>query len=107
MAQKVQVLLIDDVDGSEAAESVAFGLDGVTYEIDLSSTNAERLRKELESWSANARRVGGRKKSARTSRSTELQEIRKWARANGYTVSDRGRVSQEIRDAFDKSNGKS
>src|SRR5260370_7271645 len=47
MAQKVQVLLVDDLDGSEAAETVAFGLDGASYEIDLSTANAGKLRKDL------------------------------------------------------------
>ncbi|KNX35915.1 histone-like nucleoid-structuring protein Lsr2 [Luteipulveratus halotolerans] len=102
MAQKVQVLLIDDVDGSEAAESLTFGLDGVTYEIDLSASNADQMRHSFEGWIANARRVGGRKNSSRTSRRDELHKVREWARANGHTVSDRGRVSQDIQDAYDK-----
>ena len=44
MAQKVMVTLVDDLDGSEAGETVEFGLDGAFYEIDLSEGNAERLR---------------------------------------------------------------
>ena len=60
MAQKVQVILVDDVDGGEAAETVSFALDGVSYEIDVSEENAEALREALAPWVGHARRVGGR-----------------------------------------------
>ena len=60
MAQKVQVILVDDLDGGEAEESVSFSLDGVSYEIDLSSPNAEALREAIAPWVGHARRVGGR-----------------------------------------------
>ena len=58
MAQKVQVLLLDDLDGSEATETVTFGLDGVSYEIDLSSGNAGRIRKDLAQYVEHARKAG-------------------------------------------------
>ena len=111
MAQKVQVILVDDVDGGEAEESVAFGLDGVNYEIDLSTSNAEALREALAPWVGHARRVGGRAsgrsrsagKSSRSSK-TDLGEVRSWARKNGFQVSDRGRVSAEVLAAYDKAN---
>src|SRR6201982_4246771 len=59
MAQKVQVLLVDDIDGSEATETVSFGLDGAAYEIDLSSGNAGKLRTELAQYVEHARKSGG------------------------------------------------
>lgn len=106
MAQKVIVQLLDDVDGQPADETVTFGLDGVSYEIDLSAANAAKLRDELAGWVGHGRRTGGRratggKSSARAARS-DLAEVREWGRANGYQVSDRGRVSQELQDAYDK-----
>jgi Lsr2 len=111
MAQKVQVILVDDVDGGEAEESVAFGLDGVSYEIDLSSANAARLRDSLSEWVGHARKVGarssGRSRAARSgSRSgrTDLGEVRAWARKHGYQVSDRGRVSAEVMGAYERAN---
>lgn len=106
MAQRVQVILEDDVDSSPADETVTFGLDGVTYEIDLSTANAKRLRDDLASWVGHARRAGGRKtaarSTARTGRRRDLTAVREWARDNGYAVSDRGRVAAEILEAYDK-----
>ena len=61
MAQKVQVLLVDDIDGSDADETVTFSLDGVSYEIDLTDANAQKLRDDLSTWIGHARRAGGRK----------------------------------------------
>ncbi len=106
MAQKVKVLLIDDVDGTDADETVTFGLDGVQYEIDLTKKNAKKLRSDLTQWVENARRAGGRKKSGRGGRapSGDAAKIRAWARDNGYSVSDRGRVPAEVKEAYDKAN---
>lgn len=104
MAQKVRVLLIDDVDGSDAEETVTFALDGVTYEIDLNAKNASDFREALAPWVGAARRSGGRKTTGRKagsrSSSSETRRIRAWAKENGYQVSDRGRVSAEIREAY-------
>lgn len=110
MAQKVQVILVDDVDGGEADETVTFSLDGVNYEIDLSEGNAESLRDSLGEWIGHARRVGGRAgsrsrsggrgKSAASSKA-DLSLVRSWARDNGYQVSDRGRVSSEVLAAYE------
>ena len=63
MAQKVQVVLVDDLDGGEADETVSFALDGVSYEIDLSSKNAAALRDAFATWVGHGRRVGGRTRS--------------------------------------------
>ena len=109
MAQRVKIILEDDLDGSPAEETVTFGLDGVTYEIDLSADNAAKLRDELAPWVGHARRSGGRKtsgagrggSSAATKR-TDLGAVRDWARKNGYEVSDRGRISADIQAAYDK-----
>jgi len=103
MAQKVQILLVDDLDGGEAEETVRFGLDGVDYEIDLSAKNAGALRDSLAKYVAEARRVGVRRRTGRKTAgggSTDASTIREWAKANGWQVSDRGRVSAEIREAY-------
>src|SRR3954453_23964673 len=107
MAQKVNIVLVDDIDGGEAVETVTFALDGVEYEIDLSEDNANKLRDALSVYTGHGRRTGGRRRSAggssdqRSSRSRSTSssegpsasEIREWARANRHTVPDRGRVS--------------
>ena len=109
MAQRVQVLLVDDIDGSAAAETVSFSLDGVSYEIDLTAAHAKKLRDDLASWVGHARRSGGRKSARKATagglRRGDLAEVRAWARNNGHQVSDRGRVSAEVLDAYDKANG--
>jgi len=110
VAQKVLVEILDDIDGSTAAQTVQFGLDGVTYEIDLSDDNAAALRDELARFIAAARRIGGRKVRVATGQSTTTsttdrernQQIRAWANANGYEVSERGRLSSEVISAFEQ-----
>jgi hypothetical protein len=101
MAQKVQVILIDDVDGGPADETVGFALDGVHYEIDLSAARARELRAALEPWTARARRVGARSsRGSRSGRSSDVAAIRAWAKENGYPVNERGRISAEVRQAY-------
>jgi hypothetical protein len=111
MAQRVQIVLEDDLDGGVAAETVTFGLDGVSYEIDLSDKNAGKLRDEFATWIGHARRAGGRRTSGRrssggssgaSSSRRDLSAVRAWARANGHQVSDRGRVSAAVQEAYDK-----
>ncbi|CAM3046940.1 Lsr2 family protein [Saccharomonospora xinjiangensis] len=115
MAQKVLVSLVDDLDGSEAEETVEFGLDGVNYEIDLSAENAEELRDALAQYVEHARRAGGRKRTSAKSavkapaRSAAVdreqnQAIRAWARKNGFEVSDRGRIPSEVVEAYHRRN---
>lgn len=106
MAQKVQVVLVDDIDGGTADETVTFSLDGVAYEIDLKTANAAKLREALAPWVGAARRVGGRSRTARRGAgsrgaSGKNTEIREWARAAGYSVSDRGRIPASVKAAFD------
>ncbi|MFI2332606.1 Lsr2 family protein [Nocardia rhamnosiphila] len=109
MARKVIVELVDDYDGTSIAEeTVTLALDGVTYEIDLSADNAGKLRDTIGSWSAHARRVGGRAKSKQrpqaAGNNARTQTIREWARKNGLEVSSRGRISAEIAEAYEKAN---
>jgi hypothetical protein len=107
MAQRVQYMLVDDIDGTEAVETVSFSIDGVSYEIDLTASNAKKLRNDLGNWVGHARRSGGRKSSRRGGatggqRRGDLSAVRQWARKNGHQVSDRGRISAEILTAYDK-----
>lgn len=113
VAQKVQVLLVDDVTGGDAAETVSFALDGVSYEIDLSEENATELREALTEWIDHARRVGGRRRGGRSralmtagdSSTLDTQVIRAWARNAGHEVSDRGRISASIIEAYREAHG--
>lgn len=100
MAQRVQVVLEDDVDGSEASETVAFAIDGVTYEIDLSDEHAAQLRSELQPWIVAGRRVSGRRTTKQAKSGDDNSKIRAWALQQGLAVNARGRISQEIRDAY-------
>jgi nucleoid-associated protein Lsr2 len=108
MAKKVTVTLVDDFDGEGAAdETVEFGLDGVTYEIDLSTKNATKLRNDLKQWVEAGRRVGGRRRgrssSGRGRGAIDREQsaaIREWARRNGHNVSTRGRIPADVIDAF-------
>jgi Lsr2 len=103
VAQKIQTLFIDDIDGSEAEGTVRFALDGAEYEIDLNAKNAEALRKALSRYVEAARRSsgtaarrparGGRRASASGLNTTEVRE---WAKAQGIEVKDRGRVPAEL-----------
>lgn len=107
MAQRVNIVLEDDIDGGDASETVMFGLDGVTYEIDLSDKNATRLRDSLTKYVSSARRTTSRARrpsSRRASSGPSTAQIREWARTSGHDVSDRGRISAEIREAFEAAN---
>ncbi len=105
MAQKVNIVLVDDIDESEAVETVTFGLDGTSYEIDLNKKHAAALRDALSSYVGHARKVTGsargRRPSAKTSTGPSAREIRDWARSNGLQVPDRGRIPADVREAFD------
>jgi hypothetical protein len=100
MAQKVQVLLVDDIDGSEATETVNFGLDGVIYEIDLSSGNAGKLRTELAQYVEHARKASNAQVRRRRQRNGAGREqsarIREWAKSRGMKVNERGRIPATI-----------
>ncbi|MEE1652108.1 Lsr2 family protein [Brachybacterium sp. J144] len=101
MARRTQVTLIDDVDGTEATTTLGFGLDGVTYEIDLNEENATKLREDFAQWTEHGRRTSGRaRRGTGAVRSSETKRIRQWAHENGLEVSDRGRISSEVRQAY-------
>ncbi len=108
MAQKVNIVLVDDLDGSEANETVSFALDGTSYEIDLNDKNADKLRSVLAGYVGNARKVAGRRskpaKRTVTSEGPSAREVRDWARSNGFKVPDRGRIPADVREAFDSAN---
>ena len=108
MAQRVNVVLVDDIDGSDAVETVSFALDGVDYEIDLSEKHAGELRNAVSLYIGHGRRTGGRRRSGRRSSGSaaanhdgaSAADIRAWARENGWDVPERGRVSAEVREAY-------
>jgi hypothetical protein len=105
MATIVKTFVLDDVDGTEGATTVRFGLDGVEYEIDLSSDNEASLRSALATFVEHARKVKTDTRAKRVTHGTKerLAQIRQWARENGHEVSDRGRVSGAVISAYEAS----
>lgn len=106
MAQKVEVLLVDDIDGGEADETVSFSIDGTTYEIDLSEKNAAKLRNGLEPFVSSARKArkatGRAGRGARTANSRERSaEIREWAKNHGIKVNERGRIPANVIEQYE------
>lgn len=106
MAQKVNIVLVDDIDGSDATQTVAFGIDGTSYEIDLNDAHASELRDALAGYIGHARKVSGGRRTRSAAKSTangahSAAEIRDWARSNGYDVPSRGRIPSDVRQAFD------
>ncbi|MFD7736371.1 Lsr2 family protein [Kitasatospora phosalacinea] len=116
MAQRVQVILEDDLDGGSADETVTFALDGVAYEIDLKSDNAEKLRVLLSPYVEKGRKQSGRLTAPRRGGSgggrssgraasagqADTAKIRTWAKENGHAVNDRGRVPSNVREAYER-----
>lgn len=111
--QQVTVVYTDDVSGEsleqDAVTTVDFALEGTSYEIDLSEANAAALRDDLATWIAHARKVTGARRGARTpapraaragADREQNQAVREWARAQGHEVSERGRISATIMDAY-------
>ena len=111
MAQKLQTLFIDDLDGSEAEGTVRFGLDGAEYEIDLNAEHAQALRDALARYVQAGRRAsGGARRPARSGRKASADgpsstEVREWAKALGIEVKDRGRVPAELVVKFKAATG--
>jgi hypothetical protein len=110
MATETITRLIDDLDGSDAQRTVTFGWDGRTYEVDLSKKNVAAFEKIMKPYLAAARsaqattsRSSTRGRAAATGRGRrrDVQAIREWARANGHEVSDRGRISASIFEAYE------
>jgi hypothetical protein len=110
MATVTRTYLVDDLDGSEAAETVQLSLDKQTYEIDLSAANSERLRENLARFvdaatpSKGSRAVSakrGRKANVSSTNKRDVQAIRDWAAKAGLQVSARGRIATTVQDAYD------
>lgn len=104
MAQKVQVHLVDDLDGSTAQETVAFSLDGRSYEIDLNKKNAAKLRKVIAPYQESARKVRAtaRRTATRAAGSRERSaEIREWAKSAGIKVNERGRIPANVIEKYE------
>jgi hypothetical protein len=108
MAQKVNVLLVDDIDGSDADETIQFGLDGTHYEIDLNSDHAQELRGQLSRYVKAARKVTGWLARVRGTSDNDARnkEIRNWARERNLDVNDRGRIPAGIVAQYETENGK-
>jgi hypothetical protein len=108
VAKKVQVLLVDDLDGGSADETVSFSLDGVSYEIDLSAKNAAKLRDAFAEYLGAARKAGrvtatrtaGRQPGTAAADREQNQAIRAWAKKKGMAVSERGRIPAEIVEKY-------
>lgn len=104
MAQKVQIVLEDDLVGGPATQTVTFGLDGVIYEIDLNDENASTLRDDLARWVAAGRKAG--RSAARTpsrrkpAASGGTAHVREWLRQQGHTISDRGRIPAHLQEQY-------
>ena len=109
MASRTITTLTDDIDGGDADETVTFAFKGTSYEIDLSKKNVDKMVKALQPYTTAARTTGGRRSGAgRTTRrgadKDQLTKIREWARANGHQVSDRGRISTAVQEAYHAAN---
>ncbi|MDQ0923324.1 hypothetical protein QF038_001832 [Pseudarthrobacter sp. W1I19] len=104
MAQKTVVILSDDIDGSEASETIRFSLDNAEYEIDLNDEHANELREALQRFTQAARKTsGGRGRPAGRKSSgsgLDTKAVRLWAIENGYSVNTRGRIQQDIIEKY-------
>lgn len=105
MAQKTRVVFVDDLSGDELPEgqgqTVSFGLDGSSYEIDLNREHADELRQAFKRYVDAARKVGGRQTTRRiTASRQDVTAVREWARANGHQVSERGRIPKAVAEAY-------
>ena len=104
MAQQKSVTLIDDLDGGKAAETITFGLDGASYEIDLSKKNASRFRRQIAPYIEHARKAGRgqRRRPVRAGSSRERSgDIRAWAKDHGIAVSERGRIPASVIEQYE------
>lgn len=99
MAKSISLVISEDLDGSEGTETVNFGVDGVTYETDLSEKNRAKLDKAFASFIEHGRRVTQRQRRAETGLSNSRVDraaVRAWAKGNGLKISGRGRISAEV-----------
>src|SRR5690606_20390510 len=102
VARKTVIELIDDLDGSKADETVTFGIDGVTYEIDLSADHAEDLRSLFEAYVKAGRTVANRPRRKSRTPKVDARAVRGCAQAQGYEIGERGRIPLHILDAYQK-----
>ena len=103
MAQQIQTLFIDDIDGGAAEGTVRFALDGTDYEIDLSAEHNEELHQVLAGYVTHARKAGGTaRRGPRGRRPADLdtRRVREWARAEGIDIKERGRVPAEVIEKY-------
>jgi hypothetical protein len=108
LAQKIQTLFVDDIDGSEAEGTVRFGLDGANYEIDLSVVHSEELHKALAPCIAHARKTSATRHAARGRRiasAISTHMVREWAKEQGIEIKDRGRVPADIVEKYRQATG--
>jgi Lsr2 len=107
LAQKIQTLFVDDIDGGAAEGTVRFGLDGVGYEIDLSVAHSEELHKALAPYIAHARKTGGARRAARSGNgnAVDTHKVREWARGQGIEIKDRGRVPADVAEKYRQATG--
>ena len=104
MAQQIQTLFIDDIDGGPAEGTVRFALDGTDYEIDLSTAHSEELHKVLAGYVTHARKSGGTARRGTRGRrgadAPDTRKVREWARAEGIDIKERGRVPAEVIEKY-------
>jgi hypothetical protein len=104
MAQQIQTLFIDDIDGGPAAGTVRFGLDGTDYEIDLSAAHSEELHQVLAGYVARARKAAGTARRGSRGRRPagvpDTRKVREWAKGQGIDVKERGRVPAEVIEKY-------
>jgi hypothetical protein len=108
MAQKVQVVLTDDIDGTDGVETASFSYNGIEYEIDLSAKNAEKFHKNMQFYADHGRRVAGRARRGSAPRSSgggksDSASVRAWAKEAGYDVPARGRIPRSVLTAYEES----
>ena len=110
MAQRIQTLFIDDIDGGAADGTVRFGLDGADYEIDLSGEHSNELRAARGKYIDPSRKVvrGARRASRGRGAASAIDtaKVREWARESGYAIKDRGRVPADIIAKYQAATGR-
>lgn len=108
MATRVITTLTDDLNGSEADETIRFSLDGKDYEIDLTHENAEAMRESIRPYKEAARRAAGQRTPAPATKRTIIgpapADVRRWAKSQGLKVSAYGRVSDDLISQYKAAN---
>jgi hypothetical protein len=98
MAQRTQIIITDDIDGSEAEGTIRFSFGGTSYEIDLNKKHADQFATALAPFTAAGRKVSGTRRSSRDGQASRHDQsgVRVWAREQGLKVSDRGRIPADV-----------